>query len=300
MESTAMALMERIFLTVFPLVAIVGVGFLYARARHTDMAVANRINIDVFCPALIFSVMSAKSFDLPAYSTLAIGGLFVVLGSGLLLWPLCRFLKIHPKTFLPPMMFNNSGNLGIPLLVLAFGEQALPAAVVLFLVENLLHFTVGIYIMDHRTNPFNVLRMPMIIATIAGLVFSSFDLSLPQAVQVPVDMLGQIAIPLLLFALGVRMTSVDFSNWRLGLWSSILAPASGLAMVFLLQPILQLDPVQFGYLIIFGALPPAVLNYMVAERYNQEPHQVASIVLLSNISSLIIIPVVLAFALQLS
>lgn len=300
MESTAMALMERIFLTVFPLVAIVGVGFLYARARHTDMAVANRINIDVFCPALIFSVMSAKSFDLPAYSTLAIGGLLVVLGSGLLLWPLCRFLKIHPKTFLPPMMFNNSGNLGIPLLVLAFGEQALPAAVVLFLVENLLHFTVGIYIMDHRTNPFNVLRMPMIIATIAGLVFSSFDLSLPQSVQVPVDMLGQIAIPLLLFALGVRMTSVDFSNWRLGLWSSILAPASGLAMVFLLQPILQLDPVQFGYLIIFGALPPAVLNYMVAERYNQEPHQVASIVLLGNISSLIIIPVVLAFALQLS
>ncbi len=299
MESTAMALMERIFLTVFPLVAIVSVGFLYARARHTDMAVANRINIDVFCPALIFSVMSAKSFDLPTYSTLAIGGLLVVLGSGLLLWPLCRFLRVHPKTFLPPMMFNNSGNLGIPLLVLAFGEQALPAAVVLFLVENLLHFTVGVYMMDHRTNPLNVLRMPMIIATIAGLLFSSFGWSLPQAVQVPVDMLGQIAIPLLLFALGVRMTSVDFSNWRLGLWSSLLAPASGLVMVFLLQPILQLDPVQFGYLLIFGALPPAVLNYMVAERYNQEPQQVASIVLLGNMSSLIIIPVVLAFALQL-
>ncbi len=298
MDSSSFALMERIFLTVFPLVAIVSVGFFYARARHTDMAIANRINIDVFCPALIFSVMSAKSFDLPTYSSLAIGAAILVLGSGLLIWPLCRLLGVQLKTFLPPMMFNNSGNLGIPLLVLAFGEQALPAAVVLFLVENLLHFTVGIYMLDHRTNPFNVLRMPMIIATIAGLVVSSFDWTLPNVVQVPVDMLGQIAIPLMLFALGVRMTSVDFSNWKIGLWGSLLAPVSGVLIALALQPLLQLEPLQFSYLLMFGALPPAVLNYMMAERYNQEPHQVASIVLLGNISSLLVIPIALAFALQ--
>ncbi|MBV0933405.1 AEC family transporter [Marinobacterium weihaiense] len=297
MDST-LALLERIFLTVFPLVAIVGTGFFYARARHTDMSIANRINIDVFCPALIFSVMSAKSFDLPAYSSLAIGALIVVLGSGLLIWPLCRLLGVQLKTFLPPMMFNNSGNLGIPLLVLAFGEQALPAAVVLFLVENLLHFTVGIYMLDHRTNPFNVLRMPMIIATIAGLMFSTLDWTLPDAVQVPIDMLGQIAIPLMLFALGVRMTSVDFSNWKIGLWGTLLAPLSGILVALSLQPLLQLEPLQFSYLLIFGALPPAVLNYMMAERYQQEPQQVASIVLLGNIGSLVVIPLVLVFALR--
>src|SRR5690554_4680227 len=228
MDSTSLALLERIFLTVFPLAAIVSVGFFYARARDTDMAIANRINIDVFCPALIFSVMSAKSFDLPTYSNLAIGAVIVVLGSGLLIWPLCRLLGVQLKTFLPPMMFNNSGNLGIPLLVLAFGEQALPAAVVLFLVENLLHFTVGIYMMDHRTNPFNVLRMPMIIATIAGLLVSSLGVTLPSTVQIPVDMLGQIAIPLMLFALGVRITSVDFTHWKIGMWGALLTPLSGI------------------------------------------------------------------------
>ncbi|MBA4502490.1 AEC family transporter [Marinobacterium marinum] len=298
MDSTTLALLERIFLTVLPLVAIVSVGFFYARAQHTDMTIANRLNIDVFCPALIFSVMSAKSFDLPTYSSLAIGALIVVLGSGLLLWPISRLLGVQSKTFLPPIMFNNSGNLGIPLLVLAFGEQALPAAVVLFLVENLLHFTVGIYMLDHRTNPFNVLRMPMIIATIAGLVVSTFEWTLPAAAQVPIDMLGQIAIPLMLFALGVRMTDVDFSNWKIGAWGSLLTPLSGVVIALALQPILQLEPVQFSYLLIFGALPPAVLNYMMAERYNQEPQQVASIVLLGNISSLVVIPVALAFALQ--
>ena len=139
-------LIERIFLTVFPLVAIVTVGFFYARRHNPDMNVANQINIDVFVPALIFAVLSAESFDLIKYQSLAIGAAIIVLASGLLLLPFCKLLNVHPKTFIPPMMFSNSGNLGIPLIILAFGEHALPAAVVLFLVENLLHFTVGIYI----------------------------------------------------------------------------------------------------------------------------------------------------------
>jgi predicted permease len=195
------------------------------------------------------------------------------------------------------MMFNNSGNLGIPLIVLAFGEHALPAAVILFLAENLLHFTVGALIMDHRTRLLALARNPMILATAAGLVWSLLDLEMPTAIDTPIDMLGQIAIPLMLFALGVRMTSIDFSNWKPGLWGAILAPASGLVIAVPLTYVLGLDAEQSAYLILFGALPPAVLNYMVSERYNQEPHQVASIVLISNMASLAIIPLTLAFIL---
>ncbi len=297
MDTTLLQLLERIFQTVVPLVAIVGLGYIYARRTHTDMSVANRINMDLFCPALIFSVMSAKSFNLAAHLDLALGAVLIVLGSGLLVWPLCGLLKVHPKTFIPPMMFNNSGNLGIPLIVLAFGEQALPAAVILFLVENLLHFTVGAYIMDHRTHPLALLRNPMILATALGLIWSLFELPLPEVIHTPIDMLGKIAIPLMLFALGVRMTSIDFSNWKLGLWGALLAPASGLAIAIPLTAVLELDPTQGAFLILFGALPPAVLNYMVSERYNQEPHQVASIVLIANMASLAIIPLTLAFVL---
>ena len=76
-----------------------------------------------------------------------------MLGSGLVAWPLARLLQVETKTFVPPMMFNNSGNMGLPLAVLAFGEAALPAAVVLFLVENLLHFSLGAWMLDHRAAP---------------------------------------------------------------------------------------------------------------------------------------------------
>jgi predicted permease len=297
MEGTSLLLLERIFLTVFPLVAIVSVGFYYGRRHGPDISAANQINMDVFCPALIFSVLSAKSFDVGSYQMLALGAGIIVLGSGLLLWPFCRLIKVHPKTFLPPMMFSNSGNLGLPLAVLAFGEDALPAAVILFIVENTLHFTAGVYMLNHKTHPLSLLRIPMILAAILGLSWSALDIVLPRAIATFIDMLGQVSIPLMLFALGVRMTKVDFSRWRIGVIGALLCPLSGILIAVALQPLLSLDAKQFGYLILFGALPPAVLNYMVAERYNQEPDQVASIVLLGNMASLITIPVTLAFIL---
>jgi predicted permease len=297
MNTTLLALPGQIFTVVFPLVALVTLGFCYARRVSTDMVVANRLNMDLFTPALIFSVMSAKSFDLPGHATLALGGALVVLGSGLLVWPLCRGLGVSAKTLVPPMMFNNSGNLGIPLLVLAFGEAALPAAVVLFLVENLLHFSVGACIMDRRTRLLSLLRNPMIMATLAGLVWSLLRLPLPDFMRQPIDMLGQIAIPLMLFALGVRMTGIDFRHWKIGLWGAVLAPLSGLLLAVPLALLLPLQPPQAACLILFGALPPAVLNYMIAERYQQEPQQVAAIVLISNMASLLIIPLTLAFVL---
>lgn len=297
MDATLSLLLERIFQTVFPLVAIVGLGYFLARRTHTDMSVANRLNIDLFAPALIFSVMSAKSFDPIAHQQLALGALLIVLVSGLLVWPLCRFIGVSPKTLIPPVMFNNSGNLGIPLIVLAFGEDALAAAVVLFVVENLLHFTVGMFILDSRTNPLKLAKNPMILATLAGLAWSLFSLPLPAAIKTPIDMLGQIAIPLMLFALGVRMTSIDFSNWKTGFWGAVLTPLSGIIVAIPTAWLLGLEGQDAAFLILFGALPPAVLNYMVAERYNQEPHQVASIVLIGNVASLVVIPVTLAFIL---
>ncbi|MDX2423725.1 MAG: AEC family transporter, partial [Amphritea sp.] len=198
---------------------------------------------------------------------------------------------------LPPMMFSNSGNLGLPLIILAFGEQALPAAIMLFIVEMTLHFTVGIYMMDHRTHPWRLLRMPIIIATIAGLTWSSLSLPMPASIATSLDMLGQISIPLLLFTLGVRLITVDFSAWRIGVIGAVLSPLAGILIAYAVQQLLHLDAEQFVYLIIFGALPPAVLNYIVAEQYNQEPKQVASIVLLGNMGALLFIPVTLVFVL---
>lgn len=291
------SIIERIFLTVFPLVAIVAVGYWYAKKKSIDVASANAANIDIFIPALLFSVLSAESFDVTLYGSLALAAFFVVIGSGIILWPVSALLRVNKKTFLPPMMFNNSGNLGLPLAILAFGEQALPAAVVLFIVENLLHFTVGVYMLDRKTHPITLLKMPMIVATFAGLAWSYFQLPVYPALRTAIDMLGQIAIPLMLFALGVRMTGVNFTHWKIGAWGAVLCPLSGFVIALLVLLFIPLEKTQIGYLLLFSVLPPALLNYMVSERYQQEPQQVAAIVLMGNMASLVIIPIALWFIL---
>ena len=133
----------RLLAILFPIFGIVAAGYFYGRKHKPEMAVANRLNMDVFVPALVFAAMAGKSFDLAAYAPLALGGFLVLATCGLLAWPIARLAGIQPKTLVPPMLFNNSGNIGLPLAVLAWGENALPAAVILFMVENTLHFSFG-------------------------------------------------------------------------------------------------------------------------------------------------------------
>jgi predicted permease len=288
---------ERILLIVLPLFAVVAVGFVYARRHRPDMGAATALNMDVFVPALVFSALASRDADLAAYGPLALAGLLLVLGSGLLAWPIARAARVAVRTFAPPMMFVNSGNMGIPLLVLAFGEQAMPAAVVLFLVENFLHFSLGTRMLDRRSDLLGVLRTPVMLACLAGFAVNLSGRELPDVVALPVDMLGQVAIPLMLFTLGVRLTDVDLSDWRVGLLGTLTRPLVGVVLAWLIATALALPPDQAKILVLFGALPPAVLNYVFAERYDQEPKRVASIVLLGNAAALVSLPAVLVLVL---
>lgn len=289
----------RIIGIIFPVFACIGLGTYYGWRFRPDLTVVNKLNMEVFAPFLVFWALMDKPFDFSGYWGLAVGGVAVVLGSGLLLLPIALALKINIKTFLPPMMFNNSGNMGIPLVLFAFGENMLQAAVVLFIIEMLLHFTVGLYMLDPKTNPLQLLKMPMIIAAIAGLILSSLHITLPAPLANTLKLLGQVSIPLLLFSLGVRLLDVSPKDWKIGLFGAIVGPAAGLACALALLPFLHLDPVETGILLVFAALPPAVFNVLVAEQYQQEPVRVASIVMLGNLGSLIIIPATLWFALKL-
>jgi predicted permease len=289
--------MQQIFSIIFPIFAIVLVGYLYGRRHAPDMAAANQLNLDIFVPALIFHVLSKKSFELGAYQELALAALIIVMGSGVLAWGVARLMRFETKTFVPPMMFSNSGNMGLPLALFAFGEAALPAAVVLFIVENTLHFSVGMKMMDSRTSMLGILRIPMVIATIVGIAFSLTGWVLPEVLSVSIEMVGQVAIPLMLFSLGVRLTGIDLRDWRIGVVGAIVCPATGLIIALMITPFFDLPPLQYGQLLIFSVLPPAVLNFMIAEKYNQEPRKVASIVMMGNLGSVLIIPMALAYIL---
>lgn len=287
----------RIVAIIFPIAAIVLAGFLYGRWRRPDMRWPNQINMEVLTPALVLAALASKDFQLARYADLALGATAVVLGSGLLALPVARLMGVQVKTLVPPMMFNNSGNMGIPLLLLAFGPAALPGAVILFLVEMILHFSLGFYMLDHHARWWGFLRQPVILATGIGLFVSLSGWHLPDPLFHAVKMLGDASVPLALFSLGVRMVDISFRDSRLGIVGGLLCPLSGALMAALFLWLHPLPQQQQDWLWLFAVLPPAVLNFLVAERFRQEPHKVASIVLIGNLLSLLVMPLVMYFVL---
>ena len=290
-------MLARLAGIILPVFSIIALGWLYAWRVKPDMATVNRISMNVLAPALVFSALASKDFDVAANRMLLVGSVAVVVGSGLLAWPVARLMREQARTFVPPMMFNNCGNMGLPLAVLAYGSAGFSPMVALFTISNLLQFTLGVWILDHHARFGNLLRNPIVVATVLGFAFAIAHPPLPEWLMVAIRLVGDALIPMMLLSLGVRLYETSFGAWRIGVVGGIVCPLTGLAIATLLAPVLGLDPMQQGLLILFGSLPPAVLNFMVAEQFGQEPGKVASIVLIGNLLSIVFVPLGLAIAL---
>ncbi len=289
----------RILEIVVPVIAIIVLGYGIGRAwNKPDMRVVNRLNLDVFGPFLVLANLSDKSVDLISLWPLVVASALIVLGSGLLAWPFAKLSGQNPRTFVPPMMFNNCGNMGLPLALFAFGPTGVAGMVALFATSNLLHFTVGAFIVHKHAELKLLLKSPMVWATVIGAALGLTGTHLPDSVHAPMKMIGDCTIPVMLLSLGVRMLDVkreDFSNSLLG---AAICPLTGLFVAGIVVGVLPMTKEQMGLVFLFGALPPAVLNFLVADYYQQEPEKVASIVLVGNIASIVFIPFGLLFALR--
>ena len=290
-------MLERLAGIILPVFSIIALGWFYARRTKPDMATVNRISMNVLAPALVFSALASKDFDVAANRMLIVGSIAVVLGSGLLAWPVARLMREQARTFVPPMMFNNCGNMGLPLAVLAYGSAGFSPMVALFTISNLLQFTVGVWILDHHARFGRLLQSPIVVATVLGFAFAIVHPPLPEWLMVAIRIVGDALIPMMLLSLGVRLYETSFGEWRIGVVGGVICPLTGLVIAVGLAPLLGLDPMQKGLLILFGCLPPAVLNFMVAEQFRQEPGKVASIVLIGNLLSIVFVPLGLAIAL---
>jgi predicted permease len=291
--------LERVFGAIIPVFLIIAVGFLYGRKRRPDMLALNRMTLEVLTPALIFTALTDKSFHIAEQLPLAIGGFLLILLCGAMAIPLAKPLGISRRALMPSMMFMNAGNMGLPMAVLAFGAGALPAFVALWLVCNLLQFTLGVRIVSDTASWRALLRSPLLIVMFLGLVFSIGGWHLPAIVMPGLRMMGDASIALMIFSLGVRLTDVDLRDWRIGVIGGALRPMAGIIAALPLAWLLPLTGEQRGLLLMFGALPPAVVNYLMAEQYQSEPEKVASIVLIGNAMALLFVPIGLWVGLKL-
>ncbi len=292
-----MDLITRIADVIVPVLLIVAIGYGYARRAPPDLSAFNRIALDVLAPVLVYSALASKDFRIADHVPLLIGGTVLILGSGLLAWPVARLFGAQPRTLVPVVMFNNSGNMGLPLALLAFGPAHFGAAVALFSVANLFHFSIGARITSASARTRDLLLSPLMIGTALGFASALTNVRPPDVLLSGLKLLGDALLPMMLFALGVRLTSLTRHGLALGLLGALARPVIGLAIGIPLAWALGLEGAARGQLLLFAALPPAVMQFMLADRYQQEPEKVAAMIMLGNALAVVFVPLALALGL---
>ncbi|RBQ27471.1 AEC family transporter [Arcobacter sp. CECT 9188] len=285
----------KIIEIVLPIIIIVLIGFYYSKKTNINADVINKINLDIFIPILVFYSIAKELPNISILGYFSLGAVIIVIGSGIILYPLIKLIKINIRSFLPTMMFNNSINLGLPLVLLTFGQEALSLFIALSMVQVIGQFTIAVFMYGGNFKFLDILKNPVIIATILGIIFNYFSIEFTPFIITTFDLLCGISIPLILFTLGIRLSTVKFDNLKIGFLGAILCPLSGLITAYIAITIFDYTSLQKNLLIIFGLLPPAVLNVILAEKYNRDSSMVASVVAIGNIFSILYIPFALYF-----
>ena len=292
-----MELLARIAQVIIPVFLIVAIGSGYARRAPPDMAGFSKVVLDVLTPLLVYTALAGKEFQWREQVPLMAAGAALILGTGVIAWALARVTRTDPRTLVPVVMFTNCGNMGLPLALLAFGPQYLGAAVALFSISNLIHFSLGARITSAHASTRDLLLSPMMVATALGFASALSGVRPPEVLFTGMKMLGDAMLPLMLFALGVRLTQLRRQDLPRGLLGAFARPLIGMAVALPLAWAFGLEGAARAQLVLFGALPPAAMQFLLAERYEQEPEKVAAMILLGNALSVVFVPLGLALAL---
>ncbi|ENJ7184777.1 AEC family transporter [Vibrio fluvialis] len=289
---------EQVVSILFPVMALVCVGYSIGRWLKPDFRPINRINMDTFLPALVFSSLATMPLD-TAQLPLIYASLIAVLIPGILMIPICKLGGWNFKAWAPLHMFRNSGNLAIPLFTYTFGETALSSAVLLFVVSACLHISLGLALLSKGGSFRQIFTAPVFIATVVAMLFNLSGTPVWKPLYEATALLGQAAVPVMLLSLGSQMTNMRLAGLRVGLISTAQSLTTGAVAFALIYFFIPLPTMQLQMMVLFTMLPPAVMNYLFAERFHIEPTNVASMVLFGNFLCLFTLPLLLIFALSL-
>lgn len=288
----------EIFSIIAPVLLCAGIGLAWAKKGIPyETAFVTRLVTSVGFPCLIFAALVKAEITAETMATMGLASLTSVVLFAVVAMPVLRLSGLEQRTFLPAMLFANTGNMGLPLCLLAFGEQGLALGIAYFTVNALLIFTLGPAIAAGTAKPSEILRMPLIWAVLAALAVKFTDLTVPDWLFKTIELLGGFAIPLMLITLGVSLAELHVKSLPRSLGLSALRLVMGFAVGWGLAEALGYEGAARGVLIIECAMPVAVFNYLYAQLHENHPEEVAGTVLVSTVLSFLTLPALLWFVL---
>lgn len=293
------ALLGEIFSVIAPLVVLAGAGWLWAkRGKPYQVDQISLLVTNFGTPCLVIHSLLNAEVDRAMIGTMAFATLIAITAFMAINAVMLRFMNLSVRDYVSGLTFPNAGNAGLSLSLFAYGQPGLALGIIFFAVSSLGNFTLGQSILAGRGNLGAVLRSPMIWAVLIGVAGNLLQLHPPLWIMRSLQVGGGIAIPLMLFTLGVSLATLKVNDLRRGLLLSALRLVAGIVAGFGLSELLGLDGAARGVFIIQCAMPVAVVNYIFAVRYNRDPQTMASLVVVSTLLSFATLPALLAFVLR--
>ena len=290
----------QLFSIIAPVFFGVAFGYVWARLdKPFDTEFITTLVFNLGTPLLVFSTLTKLNTDPKAFAGLAV----VVIVALVFFW-FCSFIvlklaKLNLRTYLASVMIPNTGNVGLPLCFLAFGEEGLAFAIIVYTIVSLAQFTVGLGIASGTFSIRELFRNPLIYAVLASLIVMVTKIDLPGWLVDTAEIFGQFAIPLMLIMLGFSLAKLKVTSLPRNLALSIARLAIGLGVGLTVSQFFGLEGVVRGVFVLECAMPAAVFNYMLAIRYKNSPEEVAGLVVTSTLFTFAILPVLVAFVLTL-
>lgn len=285
---------EIIFGVVSPVAICALIGFVWIkRGGPFDKEMVTRLVTNVGVPCLVFSTivgveLNHQQFYQMGFASLLTSALFMTLG-----WGILRVLGFSIRTYLNPIAFANTGNMGLSLCLLAFGEQGLALGIAYFVVNVLILVTLGISIVSNSYRLSDIFRQPFIYAAGLSIFFLLSDVGVPDIALNTTKLLGNFTIPLMLITLGVSLAQLKIEDFAKSLVISIIRLALGLGVGFGVAAMLGMTGEARAVLIIMCAMPVAVFTFLLAETYSDEGKPVAGAVVISTLMAFPVLPVLI-------
>ena len=278
-----------------PVFLLAAVGFSWVKLGFEyRVEFVTRMAMTLAVPCLIFVALMKTDVEPDALATLSFAAVtayaLVMFGC----FVLVKIARLDLQTYLAPLIFGNTGNLGLPLALFAFGEVGLGYAVVVFAIMAILSFTVGIWMVAGGGSLKRVVREPLVAATLLGALFLWQGWETPEFLTNTIELIGQMAIPMMLITLGVAVARLETKAMTQAVILSLIKVVLCAGAACLAATWFKLGPIAAAVLIVQVATPVAVTSYLLAEKYGADAQPVAGLVVASTLLSVLALPLILA------
>ena len=291
----------KLFEVLFPVFFIVGIGYILGKKnKNLDTSFITNYSANFGAPALFIFAITSSGVKFSVFSEYFIYSI-IALSSFAIVGII--FLLLMKKDYireLPPFFLPNTGNMGIPICLFAYGSLGMGVAASISSLVVLLHFTVNIFLASKKFDINIILKSPSSYAVIIAVSFLYFDLDMPKFVLNTVMLLGYAMIVLILMSLGISLTQLKVFSFKSSFISSIGRVILGPIIGFVIIKIFNLKGYPAGVLLIQSSMPSAILTYLIASMYSPKKivDNISSMIVVSTLMSLITVPIVVFISLK--